>query len=230
MFVFCSEHNVCCLEHDCEDIIQKYQRTIDEGIIDWRNSHDTNCLNKLIPLVDSCVAFEDYCNRHDTLYAESYAYRILKINMLNSLKRYDEALPLIEQLPDTVGLAIPFGKNYLLKTTLIRKYNDIKDYPTKDSIINWLIEEMNFQFRANYGNCIPSDTVFYGRNLQLADTTDIDALIDYYLICIIRGDEKKDMINKVKQTFSTDEGDNMMYRKRLIDWINNADEQLFYNE
>ena len=37
------------------------------------------------------------------------------------------------------------------------------------------------------------------------------------------------MVNKVKQIYSTDEGNNRMYREGLIEWINNTDEQFFYN-
>ncbi len=222
-----------CAEHirqdGIKDVIETYDYTIDRGMEEWRNTHDTNCLIRLMPLVDSCIEFQNYCNRHDTLYAESYTYTDLKINILNSLKRYDEALSLIAQLPEEeYWVSYPFGKNYLLKTTLIRKYNSLKDYTIRDSIIDVLIEDMDYQFRANYGIHISSDTMYYGRGFMLVDSTDRDALTDYFIICIVRGDDKEKMINKVKQTFLTDEGNNKMYRECLIDWINNTDAEVFY--
>jgi hypothetical protein len=214
-----------CARYNHQDVIKDNKQRIEKGIADWRITHDTNCLARLMPIVDSCIEFQDYCNRHDTLYLESYFYKELKINMLNSLQRYDEALVLIDQLPNGFGLSASFGKNYLSKTTLIRKNNYLKCYATRDSIINELIKEMNFQFRASYENITNTDTVYYGRNLLIVDTTDYSALMDYYLICIIRGDDKNKMINKVKQTFSNDE----MYRESLIDWINNTTAHDFYD-
>ncbi len=214
-----------CAEHNRRDIIEGYKHTIDNGLSDWRNPHDTNCLIKLLPIVDSCIEFQDYCNLHDTLYAESYMVKDLKISMLNSLKRYDEALSLIEQLPYEYGLSSPFGKNYLLKTTLIRKYNSQNDYEARDSTINTLIEDMEFQFRASYDMDFPSDSTFYARKLLSVDTSDINVLMDYFIICIARGDYKNNMIDRAMQFFSANE----VYRESLIDWINNMDEEHFYN-
>lgn len=218
-----------CAEHNRQDIIQSHKHTIDKGIAEWRSTHDTHCLNGVMPLVDSCIDFQEYCNQHDTLYVESYTYRELKIRMLNSLKRYDEALCLIDQLPDNFGLSVPFGKNYLLKSTLIRKYYDLKDFSARDSIINSLIEDMEFQFRANSGKQTLFDTVFFRRNLHLVDMANVDALLDYFLICIVRGDDKKIMMDNVKRIYSTDEGNNKMYRENLIEWIDRTDSHFFYN-
>lgn len=209
------------------DVLQANKQIIDRGLTDWENSHDTNCLIKLLPIVDSCIAFQDYCNRNDTLYIESYSYKDLKIRILNSLKRYDEALILISQLPDNFEYSTPFGKNYILKTTLIKKYHLSNNYKARDSIINELIEVMNYQIRANYNNYMPSDTIYYGRGLPLVDTMNFNALVDYYLICIIRGDDKKEMINKIKQTYLNNE--NKIECEAFINWINNTDAQRFYD-
>ena len=197
----------------------KLSKQIDYFIYLYSESKDAAMLMKALSFADIGVQNME----------QFYCFSEHKFWILLSLKRYEEAITLLDTYYDEYKYDIPFGKIYYYQLCNILKYHHQGVIGTRNQCIRELVEYMDLAFAVgqNAKNGIPiNDSISnkieeWNTDFPAVSPTSYSALIAYYRIRVMLEDRNK-LIDEVKNISIDDDFEEEDLKMDLIANIKNV--------